>query len=185
MGPTACRSGSSPSPAGVVRAEDRHEEVARLVRRHHHRVLSDSSTFSSNSVSPRSTSFGPVSPFDVLAHPQPGHAPAQRVEVVAAERRAGRRDVVVAGAADGVVECLVGEAQPHLLVVDLEDLAAVGLVRVRDVEVELEPARPQERGSSDSTKFVVPTTKTSSSLWNPSISVRSWLTIECSTPLPV
>src|ERR1043165_7499595 len=39
-------------------------------------------------------------------------------------------------------------------------------------------------GSSDSTKFVVPTTKTSSSLRKPSISVSSWLTIECSTPEP-
>jgi len=36
-----------------------------------------------------------------------------------------------------------------------------------------------------STKFVVPTTNTSSSRRNPSISVRSWLTIECSTPEPV
>ena len=40
-------------------------------------------------------------------------------------------------------------------------------------------------GSSDSTKLVVPTTNTSSSLWKPSISVSSWLTIECSTPEPV
>jgi len=40
-------------------------------------------------------------------------------------------------------------------------------------------------GSSDSTKFVVPTTKTSSSLRKPSISVSSWFTIECSTPEPV
>jgi len=33
--------------------------------------------------------------------------------------------------------------------------------------------------------WVVPTMKTSSSLWNPSISVSNWFTIECSTPLPV
>src|SRR6516162_9412981 len=40
-------------------------------------------------------------------------------------------------------------------------------------------------GSRISTKLVVPTTKTSSSERKPSISVKSWLTIECSTPLPV
>ena len=40
-------------------------------------------------------------------------------------------------------------------------------------------------GSRISTKLVVPTTNTSSSRWKPSISVSSWLTIECSTPEPV
>ena len=121
-----------------------------------------------------------------LAQPDAGQRPAQGVEVVAAVTRAGR------GAFDQVARRAARRSpaprrhlQVHLPVVDPQDRPAVVGVGVRDVQVELEPAGPQQGGVEDSTKFVVPTTKTSSSRWKPSISVRSWLTIECSTPEPV
>ena len=66
--------------------------------------------------------------------------------MVAAERRARGRHVVLTRAAQRVIERFLREAQPHLLVVNLEDVAAIVLVRIRNVKLEFEAARPQQGG---------------------------------------
>ena len=66
--------------------------------------------------------------------------PTQRVEMVAAEQRAGRRagdDMV--GAIDGMVHRLRRHLQVHLPVVDLDNLTAGLRIRIRNVQMERVP----------------------------------------------
>ena len=135
----------------------------------------------------RSTSSGPVGPRRSSRSRIAGDRAAEGVEVVAAVERPGGGSLDRADrAADGRARALRGSSSGPSC--GRRSGGSRGGRRRRGRGCGAwnsnRPGR-SSAGSSASTKLVVPTTKTISSRWKPSISVRSWLTIECSTPEPV
>ena len=85
----------------------------------------------------------------IFAKSNAGYRPAKRVQVVAAVSRATRRaDDEIARAFDRVLHRVVGHLQPHFLVVNLQNIATIVRLRIRDVQVKLE-ASGAEQGRVD------------------------------------